>query len=86
MEFVFTEVDRGGGSLTEEMVKYCASVFSIAFRENLKIRLALYFIGHARVCVTVFLCVCSCGGQRTIQGSPLGVPSTSCGMASLTGR
>lgn len=58
-EFVFTEVDRGGGSLTEEMVKYCASVFSIALRANLKIRLALYFTGHARVSVCLSFSTCA---------------------------
>lgn len=51
MELVFTEVDSGGGFLTEEMVKYCASVFSIACRANLKIQHVFYFIGHAYVSV-----------------------------------
>lgn len=40
------------------LLKYCASVFSIAFRANLKIRLVLYFIGHARVSVCLSFSAC----------------------------
>lgn len=58
MELVFTEVDGGGGSLPEEMVKYCASVFSIACRAHLKIQHVLYFIGHACVSVCLSFPVC----------------------------
>lgn len=58
MELVFTEVDSGGGSLPEERVKCCASVFYIACRANLKIQHALYFIGHACVSVCLSFSVC----------------------------